>query len=153
MFHLVDDEALLRRLFTELMASFGHTVISFSGPHEYLAHMDSEAYQPPLAVFSDINMPGMNGYELMGQAQRKQPGLRFVMISAFGEFSSPYSHQACAYLRKPFFPETLQKVAASLKDCETHDAEFRCYKVSSEDGFYPPGWQCPHKQPGGGCCL
>ena len=42
--------------------------------------------QPALAaVLSDINMPGMNGLELLGEIKQRRPDLPVMMVTAYGD--------------------------------------------------------------------
>src|SRR4051794_41425321 len=46
----------------------------------------SQAIEPTLiAVFSDINMPGMDGLELLAEIKERFPGLRVMMVTAYGD--------------------------------------------------------------------
>ena len=37
-----------------------------------------------LAVLSDINMPGMDGLELLGEIKKLRPDLPVMMVTAYG---------------------------------------------------------------------
>jgi CheY-like chemotaxis protein len=42
--------------------------------------------QPTLvAVLSDINMPGMDGLELLGKIKQRRPDLPVMMVTAYGD--------------------------------------------------------------------
>jgi CheY-like chemotaxis protein len=46
----------------------------------------SEELQPALvAVLSDINMPGMDGLELLGEIKQRRPDLPVMMVTAYGD--------------------------------------------------------------------
>jgi len=64
-FHIIDDEEILCELAAELISSAGFETISYTSPVDYLNYVNSDAYVVPDAIFTDIQMPGMNGYELI----------------------------------------------------------------------------------------
>jgi CheY-like chemotaxis protein len=42
--------------------------------------------QPKLiAVLSDINMPGMDGLQLLGEIKQRRPDLPVMMVTAYGK--------------------------------------------------------------------
>jgi CheY-like chemotaxis protein len=46
----------------------------------------AEEIRPTLvAVLSDINMPGMDGLELLGAIKRRRPELPVMMVTAYGD--------------------------------------------------------------------
>jgi CheY-like chemotaxis protein len=46
----------------------------------------AEEFQPVLiAVLSDINMPGMDGLELLGEIKERRPDLPVMMVTAYGD--------------------------------------------------------------------
>ena len=46
----------------------------------------AEEIQPAfVAVLSDINMPGMDGLELLGKIKQRRPDLPVMMVTAYGE--------------------------------------------------------------------
>ena len=49
----------------------------------------------PDLVFTDIRMPGISGLDLIGQAQKEFPSVRFVVISGYSEFE--YAKRAIEY--------------------------------------------------------
>ena len=72
--------------------------------------------KPPLLMLLDLQMPRMNGRELLKKV-RAAPGLRevpVVILSAFGfEWEAPLMG-AEGYIAKPFEPETLYQTISSL---------------------------------------
>ena len=46
----------------------------------------AEEIQPALmAVLSDINMPGMDGLQLLGEIKQRRPDLPVLMVTAYGD--------------------------------------------------------------------
>lgn len=55
-------------------------------------------------MISDINMPQMNGLELMKLVKKEQPGLRFILISAYhsdDDLEEDDRRLLVAFLEKP----------------------------------------------------
>ncbi|MDF2924821.1 MAG: two component transcriptional regulator, AraC family [Paenibacillaceae bacterium] len=73
----------------------------------------------PDLVVSDIRMPDMTGLEMISRAKTLRPGIRFIILSAYGEFD--YARQAIQlgvtdYLLKPTRPEELLQVLLKQVD-------------------------------------
>src|SRR5260221_12407964 len=50
-----------------------------------LARMASPIEQSPILIFSDINMPGMTGLEMLPKMKEMQPDVPVIMITAYGD--------------------------------------------------------------------
>lgn len=88
-FLVVDDEKDVEMLFrqkfrTEIKEGLLEMVFAFSGK-EALEIINST--QPPdvLYIFSDINMPGISGLELLKIVQDQHPSIKVSIISAYGD--------------------------------------------------------------------
>ena len=83
---LIDDERLvlasLRRRINWEACGFSVCGEAFNGK-DGLSKI--EELHPDL-VFTDIRMPGISGLDLIGQAQKEFPSVRFVVISGYSEF-------------------------------------------------------------------
>jgi CheY-like chemotaxis protein len=86
---VVDDEPDVAELYRQRFrreARQGTYVLHFaaSGP-EALAFLDADPAPPPVVVLSDINMPGMDGLDLLGEIKKQRPNLPVIMVSAYGD--------------------------------------------------------------------
>ena len=85
---LIDDERLvlasLRRRIDWEACGFSVCGEAFNGK-DGLSKI--EELHPDL-VFTDIRMPGISGLDLIGQAQKEFPSVRFVVISGYSEFEN-----------------------------------------------------------------
>jgi two-component system response regulator FlrC len=66
--------------------------------------------KPVDIVVSDVNMPGMDGHELLAQVKARFPGLPMMLITAFGQIKHAVDAMqagAADYLVKPFEPQVL----------------------------------------------
>jgi CheY-like chemotaxis protein len=58
----------------------------FAASGEQALNRLTEQIQPALiAVLSDINMPGMDGLELLGEIKQRRPDLPVMMVTAYGD--------------------------------------------------------------------
>lgn len=117
MIHIVDDDPGLIQVLAELAELFCFRTRCFTDPADYLAYAESDRFTLPEAVFCDVMMQGMNGFELMQQVQALHPGSRFVMISGIGHPVPAALRSACAYLLKPIGFERLEKTFRHLRTC------------------------------------
>jgi len=88
-FLVVDDERDVEMLFRqkfrkEVRKGLVDLEFAFSG-EEALQILHSK--QPPdvVYIFSDINMPGMTGFELLEEVKSQFPQIKVSMISAYGD--------------------------------------------------------------------
>jgi YesN/AraC family two-component response regulator len=88
-FLIVDDEKDVEMLFRqklrkEVRSGDIELEFAFSG-NEALEFLRS--HQPPevMYIFSDINMPGMTGLELLDKVKAEFPQIQVSMISAYGD--------------------------------------------------------------------
>ncbi|HVB17337.1 MAG TPA: response regulator [Stellaceae bacterium] len=86
---VVDDEPDVADLFRQRFrreARDGTYVMHFAGSAAEALDQLAEAIEPELIVLlSDINMPGMDGLELLREVKRRRPDLPVMMVTAYGD--------------------------------------------------------------------
>jgi YesN/AraC family two-component response regulator len=115
-FLVVDDERDVEMLFRqkfrkEVRRGEIDLQFAFSGK-EALEVLSDQASPEVMYIFSDINMPGMSGLELLDEVKQKFPSIHVSMISAYG--NSDYHQKAMDSGAKEFFTKPID--FASLKD-------------------------------------
>ncbi|HYE07312.1 MAG TPA: response regulator [Planctomycetota bacterium] len=108
---LVEDEANVCSVLAELLGEQGYNVLTAAGGEEALMVLNKHGDQVGIVV-SDINMPGINGYELARRVKQARPACRIVLISGKDEdrtSSERDKNLVAAFLPKPFSSQTLVK--------------------------------------------
>jgi CheY-like chemotaxis protein len=86
---VVDDEPDVADLFRQSFrreARQGTYVMHFAASAaEALDRPSGEIKSALVAVLSDINMPGMDGLELLGEIKQRRPNLPVMMVTAYGD--------------------------------------------------------------------
>ena len=127
---IVDDDRSIRWVLEKAMTRAGIANASFASADEALA-----SGQRPMAVLSDIRMPGMDGLEFLDALQDKEPGLPVIIMTAHSDLDSAvssYHRGAFEYLPKPFdIDEAVAVVQRALARAES-EAE-RSPEVTSSD--------------------
>ena len=86
---IVDDEADVAELFRQRFrreARQGTYVLHFANSgDEALALLDDTIEPELLVVLSDINMPGMDGLQLLKQIKQRFSELPVMMVTAYGD--------------------------------------------------------------------
>jgi CheY-like chemotaxis protein len=86
---VVDDEPDVAELFRQHFrreARQGTYVLHFAASgEEALERLAGEIEPQLIVIFSDINMPGMDGLTLLGEVKRLHPDLPVIMVTAYGD--------------------------------------------------------------------
>jgi len=104
---IVDDDAAMRDALVGLVRSLGYEVRDFASAEAFLASSDLGKFA---CAITDIQMPGMNGFELKRELGIRHSSLPVIMITARTEPSTEekaMSSGATCFLRKPFEAQTL----------------------------------------------
>jgi CheY-like chemotaxis protein len=76
---IVDDDATLRVCLSAVLASFGHGVRDAADGFSALALLRQEI---PDIIVSDLNMPGMSGFEFLSVVRRRFPAIQVIAMSS-----------------------------------------------------------------------
>jgi len=100
-----DVEILFRQKFRkELKSNSLELVFAFSG-QEALEFLEKNIPPKVMYIFSDINMPGMTGLELLDIVKQRFPQIKVSMISAYGDKDN--HDKAIASGAKEFFTKPI----------------------------------------------
>lgn len=95
---LVDDEESIQLLYREEFEEEGYIVDSAYNGTEALEKFRTN---PPDLVILDINMPGMNGIEVLRQMKEMRASLPIILSSAYQEYKQDFGSWASeAYVVK-----------------------------------------------------
>ena len=97
--YLVDDDPQVRIALSELVATFGFTVVSFGTAGEFLRYRRSDA---AACIVLDLHLPDMGGLDL--QRQIAQHGPPVIFMSGYGDISDSVRAMkagALEFLEKP----------------------------------------------------
>ena len=110
---VVEDDAALRVSLSHIFAAFGHGVRCAADGFSALSELRVDV---PDIILSDLNMPGMSGFEFLSVVRRRFPSIKVIaMSSAFAIDSIPPGVAADAFYQKG------SNLGHLLRDCGRHD--------------------------------
>jgi two-component system cell cycle sensor histidine kinase/response regulator CckA len=111
---IVEDEPLVRGLVTEILVSYGYSVLAAGTPAE-ARELASSSDVPIQLIVSDVMLPGQSGPELMRELLSLQPAARCLFTSgyAYGQGLGPGDLAGAEFLSKPF---TGTELAAKVRE-------------------------------------
>lgn len=118
---IVDDEQdveimFLQKFRKEIKSKLLEVEFAFSG-QQALDYLGQSGSPDVVYVFSDINMPGMSGLELLENIKTKFPHIQVSMISAYGDkenYNKAIKSGAKGFFTKPVDFESLKNEIAEL---------------------------------------
>jgi DNA-binding NtrC family response regulator len=80
-----DVEALFRQQFRRELRAQRFVLEFASSAVDAIARVGGTTEQSPILIFSDINMPGMTGLEMLPKVKALHPEVPVIMITAYGD--------------------------------------------------------------------
>jgi len=113
---IVDDDVETCALLHEIMEKEGYDVCM---THDGQTALDLMTGKPPDVVLSDIQMPGINGIELLTSIHERQPEIQVILLTAYGSLHTAVEGikaGAFDYLSKPFVLDEIRTVVRRALD-------------------------------------
>ncbi len=115
---IVDDEPGMRGLLCKVMEKEGYHARAVPDAAEALSYLESEEWH---LVITDIDMPGMDGIELLKQIRSANGDLPVIMITAYATVESAVEAMklgAADYVTKPFQMDELKIIVSRVFERE-----------------------------------
>ncbi len=115
---IVDDDADIREVLEDRLNSLGYRVLAAETAKEGLDILDS---QNPQLVLLDIEMPDMNGLEMLGEMRKRGHDITVVMITAYGTVERAVramKEGAYDFITKPFEPDHIALIVMKALERE-----------------------------------
>ena len=98
---VVEDEPLVRMVVVETLRDAGYEVLEAGDGMEALEVLRKS---PVDLMMTDIQMPRMNGYQLVEAAMTRWPGMKILLVTGYARDSVPdaVTRAALHTLHKPF---------------------------------------------------
>ncbi len=112
---IVDDEEIIRSLFTDLLSEEGYAVTCAANGKEAIERVKEKPFQ---IAFIDVHMPIMNGAETVRAIRELSPSTEMVMMDSFPDIflEQALKEGAITCVHKPFnIQEILEMVREILK--------------------------------------
>ncbi len=107
---IVDDQFGIRVLLTEILQKDGYQMYQAANGKEALDIQELEEID---IVLLDMKIPGMDGVEILKKMKERQPSIKVVMMTAYGELkmvNEALENGAISYMAKPFDIEDVRQV-------------------------------------------
>ena len=113
---VIEDERVSRRALTMLLSRNGYPTEAVATGEEAM-RLIKRGGQRPEILLVDLDLPGMNGLDLIAQVAVIDPSATAIMITASGDDSiaGKLSRLGAAYLRKPLDFDALMLLLGSTQ--------------------------------------
>lgn len=108
----VENEQMIRDATVRLLTRWGHKVVAAENGAQALAQFLPDTFD---LVISDLGMPDMNGWELLGQIKARDPRVPTVLITGWGHPTGDEEARAAGadfIIEKPFDQDDLRDILA-----------------------------------------
>lgn len=104
---IVEDERVSRRALTMLLAAHGYHTHAFETAEQALGWLANGRH--PQVALVDLDLPGMNGLDLIDQLRKLTPGTVSVLVTATDQqtLENRLRHRPVCFFRKPLDIEQL----------------------------------------------
>lgn len=109
---VVEDDVSLRSLFQRYLGMIGYKTIILSDASSALESLESN-FNKIKIILSDVNLPGMDGYQLLEKVRQNYPSIKVIFLTGLGGEleSGNESLRPDALIKKPM---TLEEVKSTI---------------------------------------
>jgi PAS domain S-box-containing protein len=116
---VVDDEEQVRETLAEMVKALGHRAVTADGGRAALEALDGSEFD---LVFTDLSMPGMDGWEVARAVRARRPATRVVVVTGYGAEAARSAEAAAssvaAVIAKPFDFRRIQEALKTVMSDE-----------------------------------
>jgi DNA-binding NtrC family response regulator len=115
---IIDDELDTREVLKDRLESLNYRVLTAATGKEGLERLEREN---PHMVLLDIELPDMNGLEMLGEIRKREHDITVVMITAYGTIERAVramKEGAYDFIPKPFEPDHIALIIAKALERE-----------------------------------
>ena len=131
---IVEDHDRLRDQLGKFYEQEGFRVTTASSGEEGIEKLAQEKFS---ILVSDVQMPGLDGFQLARHVREKYPDTDVILITAFGNVKQAVEAMklgASDYITKPFQPEAIRLVSEKLIEKKRLQEEVRELRIRVQDG-------------------
>jgi len=105
--HIVDDEISIAEFIAEVLEEYSKEIQCFCSAEEYLLYVDSDDWIEPKLIISDVQMGGMDGFDLIETLRVRGLKAKVIVMSGFNSHLNKPCCEIDYMLSKPFHPDEL----------------------------------------------
>lgn len=127
---VVDDEDYVRELLHDILESLGHHVVEAEDGFNALELLDLQHFD---AVFTDIGMPGMSGWELARLVRARNGEIPLAIFTGLGDAVGSDEQKAASVnwiVTKPFLIERIAEIVEEISERQTETPKSRRRRLS-----------------------
>jgi len=127
---VIDDDRSIRWVLDRALSQAGIPIKAFDSADQAMHHLDDDE---PVAVITDVRMPGMSGLELLEALGNRSPSVPVVIMTAHSDLQSAvdsFERGAFEYLPKPF---DIDEAVAVVQRAIAHSKEKRILEVPDNE--------------------
>jgi CheY-like chemotaxis protein len=113
---IVDDEECVRELLVDILESEGYEVTTAENGEQALKEFEDKRFK---AVFTDVGMPGMSGWELARAIRERDDAIPMAVITGWGESVSSNDQELARVnwvVSKPFSVDRISEIAMEIAE-------------------------------------
>jgi two-component system, NtrC family, response regulator AtoC len=132
---VVDDDPVLRDLLVQFYSRSGYTAVSVASGEEALALLEKGNID---FVVTDIQLPGINGTELIANMKENFPDVPVMAITGYSDVDiviDVLKNGACDFIIKPFNLASVQESTRIALEKTQIDMEMRHLRRSLKEGY------------------
>ena len=111
---VVDDEDFIRVILTEILTEEGYAVTTASDGEQAVELLERQTFD---LVITDLQMPGLDGTEVLRAAKRIDPTYPVIMITGYPSketVARSVREEAADYITKPFNVQVVRDTVAKF---------------------------------------
>lgn len=135
---IVDNDPIVAESLADLLAAEGYEVSTAGDGREALDLLAAANGRSPGIVITDLNMPRVDGFELLRRLRKEHPEIVPIVITGFGKIESAVEAiklGAADYLTKPLIDDDLRLAVRKAVNQHTLVAENQTLKTQLSERF------------------